>query len=63
MTLNIKPTPSRNLAGKEPQPTPKGFAQNQNHQVKTFANLAGEPTQPKSGGLQNDLPKDSLNSK
>jgi len=63
MTLNIKPTPSRNLAGKEPQPTPKGFAWDQTHQVKTVANLSGELTQPKSDGLQTNLPEDSLNSK
>jgi len=31
--------------------------------VKNFAYIASQPRQPKSDGLQNDLTKDSLNSK
>ena len=57
-----KPKPSRKTASHEPQPTPKRFTPNESHTAKKIACFAGKPRQPKSDGLQNNAPKDSLNS-
>jgi len=62
MTWNIKNKAITKMYQRRTTTKTETNCPERNPYSENFACLAGKPTQPKSDGLQNDLPKDSPNS-